>query len=376
MRVRRACTSAEAAESDLTGFADALAQPEIGLIFLFAGSTQLLGSAGAALARRFPAARILGCSSFGQIGPDGYRQDAIAGTSIHRDDIAFEIGLAESLSSFELLQGKAFAWGLREKLRHRIAGVSSEDCFAFMLIDGQSGKEELVARAFHDGLGGIRLVGGSAGGGRTRGAILCDRLIVENAALLLVGTSPFLFEVFKTQDFFSSETRMVVTEAFPARRIVTEINGLPAAQEYARLIGLPVSALTPEVFSDHPLIVRMGETDFIRSIESVAGDSQLHFYCAVEEGNVFRLSRPTDPVSTLRDALESVSRQTGSLSMVLGCDCCLRQIAIGLHDHRARIDELLMRHRVTGFASGGEQFCGMHVNQTFTGIAFGRRMQA
>jgi len=37
----------------------------------------------------------------------------------------------------------------------------------------------------------------------------------------------------------------VVTEADPAKRIVKEINGLPAAEEYARLVGVDVHELTP-----------------------------------------------------------------------------------------------------------------------------------
>ena len=37
------------------------------------------------------------------------------------------------------------------------------------------------------------------------------------------------------------------------------------------------------------------------------------------------------------------------------------------------IGDYLRRQRVIGFNTYGEQYNGMHVNQTFTGVAIGRR---
>ena len=38
-------------------------------------------------------------------------------------------------------------------------------------------------------------------------------------------------------------------------------------------------------------------------------------------------------------------------------------------DHRSMMSELLARYRVAGFNTYGEQHSGMHVNQTFVGMA-------
>lgn len=61
--------------------------------------------------------------------------------------------------------------------------------------------------------------------------------------------TPLPFKIFKTQHFVSESERLVVTEADVARRIVTEINGLPAAQEYARIDRWHISL--SEWFRDH-----------------------------------------------------------------------------------------------------------------------------
>ena len=62
-----------------------------------------------------------------------------------------------------------------------------------------------------------------------------------------------------------------------------------------------------------------------------------------------------------------------SLQLVLTCDCILRKLEIvesGLAD---RVGDILRRNNAVGFNTYGEQFCGVHVNQTLTGIALGSR---
>ena len=57
---------------------------------------------------------------------------------------------------------------------------------------------------------------------------------------------------------------MVVTEADPVARIVTEINAEPAGREYARLVGLDVDKLTPMIFATHPVVVKVGGRYYTR----------------------------------------------------------------------------------------------------------------
>ena len=56
---------------------------------------------------------------------------------------------------------------------------------------------------------------------------------------------------------------------------------------------------------------------------------------------------------------------------MLTCDCILRKLEIvesGLQD---RVGDILRANNAVGFNTYGEQFCGVHVNQTLTGIALG-----
>ena len=57
--------------------------------------------------------------------------------------------------------------------------------------------------------------------------------------------------MFKTEHFVSSDKKLVVTQADPERRIVTEINGAPAAREYARVVGLDMEFEHAQMLFQH-----------------------------------------------------------------------------------------------------------------------------
>lgn len=376
MRVRLGHSHHPSTEDAANELANQLNQSDIGLIILFAANTYDLDDLMAILTKRFHSPiSMIGCTTAGEIGPDGYSEGGISGVSIHRDDLIFEVGLLESLSSFNLHNTQRFAHKLKEQLRERVPSASQGNTFAFMLIDGLSIREESVTRAFYDGLGGLPLVGGSAGDNLDFRAtrLIYNGRIVSNAALLLVGTGPFSFEVFKTQHFFGSNERLVVTGAIPSERIVTEINGCPAAEEYARAVGMSIESIEAMVFAAHPVVVQFGNTDFVRSIQKVNPDGSLTFFCAIDEGIVLRVAKGLNMVENLSTTLETIHHHIGPLSLVLSCDCILRRIEMTKKGVRDQIGKLLNDVNGVGFSTYGEQYCGMHVNQTLTGIAFGRR---
>jgi hypothetical protein len=355
-----------------------IAQPDIGLVIIFASPVFDLDQLASQLKERFGLATVIGCTTAGEIGPAGYFDGSLSGVSIHRDDLTFEVGILERLASTNFQDAQHFAYQLKDSLRKRVADLTATNAFAFMLIDGLCSHEEWIVRAFYDGLGGIPLVGGSAGDDLAfKQTWVLDRgRFVSDAAILLLATTPFPFTVFKTQHFVSSDQRMVVTEAIPEKRIVIEINGCPAADEYARALGLDICAVDSMTFATHPVVVRIGDADFVRSIQKINPDGSLTFYCAIDEGIVFRLANGVDMVDNLKTALEAVVHKIGPPSLILGCDCILRHLETKQRGNRDHIGSLLAENKVVGFSTYGEQFCGIHVNQTFTGIAIGSKNPA
>jgi hypothetical protein len=354
--------------------AAALASPDARLALVFASShydrEQLAAYAGEA----FAGMTLIGCTTSGEIGPLGYTSGGLSGISLDGEAADFEVGLLEDIGHQDARSMGAFAHGLREKLRARHPGLDDGRCFAVMLVDGLCGREESVARAFHDGLGGIPLVGGSAGDELDFGdaGVLFNGRLVSDAAVLLVATTRLPFSIFKTQHFSPTEGRLVVTGAIPEKRMVTEINGCPPAEEYARYVGLDPARLGPCAFAAHPVVVRIGDADFVRSIQRVNPDGSLSFFCAIDRGLVFKVARGEDLLANLDAAIAGIRAQIGEPAFILGFDCILRLLEVRQRELTAAVGERLVRNRMVGFNTFGEQYQGMHLNQTLTGIAFGQ----
>ncbi len=348
---------------------------QAGLALVFVSNRYEREAMAPALRREFGALPMIGCTTAGEIGPLGYMDGGVSGLTLGQDDLVYEIGLIEGVSGLNTRKGHAFAYELRQNLAQRVERFDPKRCFALLLIDGLCGHEEYVARAIHDGLGGIPMVGGSAGDGLNfqQTAVLFDGRFHRDAAVLLVATSPHPFTTFKTQHFVSGTRRLVLTGAIPEQRIATEINGFPAAEEYARAIGLVPSQLNPLVFSAHPMVVKIGGADFVRSIQKVNPDGSLTFYCAIDEGIVFNVAEGVDLVDNLNTLFRDLERDIGPPRLVIGCDCILRRLELSQNGAIDKVSALLREHHVVGFSSYGEQFRGMHVNQTFTGIAIGAK---
>lgn len=89
-----------------------------------------------------------------------------------------------------------------------------------------------------------------------------------------------------------------------------------------------------------------------------------------------RYRRDTSRPSFAGAGNQDVRRQIGAPALTLGCDCILRRLEIVQSGLNERVSELMIENNVVGFATYGEQFNGMHVNQTFTGVALGSAPRA
>jgi hypothetical protein len=87
---------------------------------------------------------------------------------------------------------------------------------------------------------------------------------------------------------------------------------------------------------------------------------------------VLRLARHEDIVAQLRALFRSIREDIGPPELVIGFDCVLRNLEVEKRQLRHVAGQILAENNVVGFSSYGEQFAGMHANQTFTGVAIGR----
>jgi hypothetical protein len=328
------------------------------------------------MATAFAGVQVIGCTTAGEIGPAGYCTHSLVGASFSAADsfsVAAHIG---DLEHFDTAAGHTFAQNLLQRLEKQSPAITDINAFAFLLIDGLSIREEIVSRVLQSELGHIPLFGGSAGDGLhfKNTYIYSEGRFHENSAVLMLCHTRLPFKIFKTQHFIPTEQRMVVTQADDARRIVYEINGLPAALEYARLVGINADSLDPMRFATFPVVVMLDDAYFVRSIQQANPDNSLTFFCAIEEGVVLRLAKGVDLLENLQQVLNNVQNQIGRPQLLLICECILRKLEIFQSGIVEPMNQLLKEYNAMGFNTYGEEYCSVHINQTFVAIGFGQEV--
>ncbi len=118
--------------------------------------------------------------------------------------------------------------------------------------------------------------------------------------------------------------------------------------------------------------MKIGGDFYCRSIRNMNPDGSLSFFCAIDEGLVFTVARPRDMVRSTLETLEQIDRLLGGTDVIIGFDCILRRLDAESRQVRHQVDEIYRRYGVSGFHTYGEQYNAMHLNQTLTGIAFGK----
>jgi hypothetical protein len=373
--IRRGCSLAQDPVQAARELHAAVCQPNgAGLVVFFCSPSYCLDTLASEFARLFGDTAVIGCTTAGEIGPQGYTEGAITGFSLPASECCAVSALIPGLSAFQMGQGHDAAEAVIEILTERsAASVDPETTVAILLSDGISTNQEVLIASLQCRMSNIQMLGGSAGDDmhlRQTSIYHQGRFHADAALLTLIRTSR-PFRIFRCQHFFGSETRMVVTQADPLTRIVSEINAEPAGQEYARIIGLDPAQLTAARFAESPVMVRIGGEYHTRSIQRVNEDGSLTFYCAIDEGVVLTLARRQDIVENLETFFRQVRSEMGLPRLVVGFDCVLRRLEAEERQTKYKLGRILSANNVIGFSTYGEHYKAMHVTQTFTALVFG-----
>ena len=318
---------------------------------------------------------LVGCTSAGEITARGYDSNSLQFMGFARDAFSFKTLAFSDLDGFDRDEA-------RRQIRHLAANARQEaralghdaHQVALFLVDGLSHREELLTMTAQEALGDIPLIGGSSGDGLifSETGVLHGGTFKSGTAVIVILTSARKLHVFSESYYEPGEARMVVTRADSERRIVHEINALPAAEEYRRLAGDPSATLDTAFFAAHPPMVRMGGAYHVRAIQSANPDGSLTFYGAVDRGVVLAIGEPVDRIARLTDFFDRLRAELGEIDHVLGFDCVLNRIDAENWQWSRAVSEIYAANKVRGFNTYGEQYRAAHLNQTFTGLVIGR----
>ena len=361
------------ADEPLAALADIrrqLADARPSFILLFVPNRLSPEAVAAALPATLPDAVVFGCTTAGQITPRGYEDDALVALAFERSHFRVASTLFTPISPLSIAE----VVQQTERLAEQFRATPGRKRLALIFADGLSKQEDILVAALEVGLKDIPVFGGSAGDGLRfeRTQVLRNGAFHSDAALLLLLETDLAFCGLGFDHFQPTDSRMVVTKAVPEERLVLEINGSPAAEEYARLVGVPVHALSPTIFAENPVLVRNGNIYHVRAIQQIYGEHGLTFLSAIDNGLLLTLGRGKEIIRTLDSGLAVTDKRGDAPDFILGFDCYLRKLEIDRKGLEAEASDRFRERRVVGFSTYGEQHLGVHVNQTFVGVAFFR----
>jgi hypothetical protein len=328
----------------------------------------------AAMAELAPGLMFSGCSTSGEVTPDGMQDHGFIATLLPKQWFDVHVLLMKDVASMGM---ETIARQTADARNHFLTRLQKNNdksnFFALNLIDGLSYSEETVTLAIDRGLDGIPLIGGSAGDDCrfVKTWQITNSQACSGASVLNLIHCRLPFQLFTNNNFVPTEHKLVVTEADPDRRCVSEFNAEPAAVAYANAIGMDPEDLDAGSFASYSVIVQFGGQHYCRSIQQLNDDQSLTFFCAIDNGLVLTVARSEGMVASSRAAIEKIEGDIGQIDIMFGFDCIYRKLDARHRQTTHRIASLYREKHFIGFNTYGEQFNSMHINQTFTGIAIG-----
>ncbi|HEY0941282.1 MAG TPA: FIST N-terminal domain-containing protein [Steroidobacter sp.] len=348
-----------------------------GFAMIFCSTSHDLASIGAAL-KAAGCTRVVGAATGRAIGAQGFLPQGLTG--FHLPARRFQVAdtVIEDAAKFGLPDARDFVRALRGRLE-RNGGAQLPHLFGLLLVDAEARCEEKLIAAIGTQLGGVPIVGGSAGDlyfnpfghppGSTR--ILHHGRALRGAAVLCLVASESPVIAVSHNHFSAGTRRVVITDADPEKRLVREINGRKALTEYAAACGLRRRAKCTQDFAPYPLMIRVGGQFFPRGVQRCYDDGTLEFACAMEPGIVATVARPGDYVARLRDMFEGMRAAIGPPELVIAFECSARTAYMEQHGLTSDVEGLYRDNGVVGFSTLGEQFNTVHVNNSLTCLGIG-----
>ena len=354
-------------------------QPDAKLTVFFCSSWYDLDKLASRVRERFGNANVVGCTTSGEIGPNGYLERSMSAFSLGGPSFEAATGRIDNLTQFGIEDGRVAVSKLLSELSAKGVRPTPQNTFGFQLSYHLSQREDLVTAALFDAMSGIPLFGGAAG----------DDLRFENQIFLfhegkfrsdcwllnLVSTSR-RFELFMTKNFVGRGEKLVITSSDTANNLVLEINGAPAAEEYANALGLNVEDLTTQVFAAHPALVNVQGEMHARPIHKANEDGSLLFGLSIAEGVILMVGESINIVDDLQRAFDELHMKLGKPALTIVCDCAYRRLEITQKGYVEPISHILKNNNSVGFCTYGEQIGPVAAGQTFVAMAISDNKRA
>lgn len=350
------------------------------LAVLFANRGRDLPALLRAVRERLPkTTRLVGGTTGCVLDNAGFHQGQVV-LGLLGGDFEVGVGLGKGLDSDAADAGRQAVASAAAQLGIREADLDPRRNVAMVVDDGPQMKKEEILLGVLEKNPALTLVGGGASDRmpqpRPAAEVFVDDQVVPNAVTVTLFHTTAPWAALRPHAYFPTGDRITFTKVDDANKRVLEIDGKPAAAEYARLLGVEIDDLEfgkPKGFAFRPTALRVGREYFMRSPWMVLPDGSIVFVSHVVEGTEVELMKMGDMVELTRKFFtEELPRRVTSPRAAILFNCAGRSWAahsLGVHD--ALGGALKDAPPLLGLDVAGEIYNAFAIDTTLTVLAFG-----
>ncbi len=352
------------------------------LVTIFASSDRDHLALNRAMRKRLPqGTRVIGASTSGEIDNNGMHQGTVV-ASMLTGDLEVGIGLGKGLTEDAVAAGAQALARATQDLGVRPQDLDPKKYVGLVIDDGFKYKKEELLLGVLDKCPSLTLVGGGAahpdmGSPDAVGFVHADGEVTTDAVLVALIKTNAHWGALRSHWYNPTKDRVTITKVDESCTRAIEIDGKPAAQRYAEILGVEIDDLhfgKPNGFSKRPTALKVGREHFIRAPVSPLPDGSIVFANLLEEGAELELMEIGDPSGLTRKFFEEelprrVPNPTASLLFHCGGRVWVAQ---SLGELERLSASFASAPPSAGFNVAFEIYCGFQINTTLTVLAFGQ----
>ena len=352
--------------------ADGIGQPDIKVIIYFFSPSLEKENLHSAFVKAFPGAECFGASMHGGWATNGAIEAGITAMSLSSDEVdECYYSFQEGVKSNPVKSAQRAI----EELKNKTKGqkINSDEYLGLIFFDGLCLGELIIKEFTMEKDLNMAFVGGAAADELLlKRTIVCAGNNISSdglVAIILKMKIPFFFNHYV--HYLPTETSFTITRVEIMKRIAWEINGEPAAEFYAKQVGVNnVSELTSSIFARNPLGLVLGDSVFLRSPSIVVDGKGLQFYSYIEAGTKVFLLKQGDIIANAKSSIFETEHFLPGIQGVLLFNCAHRYLELIELDLIDEFNDVFSQYPMIGFNTFGEELFTHH-NQTLTAVFFG-----
>ncbi|MCL2791960.1 MAG: FIST C-terminal domain-containing protein [Spirochaetaceae bacterium] len=356
---------------DIDGIINEVKQPNIKVIIYFFSPAFEQHKPQISLKKAFPEAACIGTSMIGGWSTQKALETGITVMSLSSDEVSeVYTTFQEGVKSDPIKTARTAISELKQKTSGKT--IIPDEYLGLIFFDGLCLGEQIMKEFTMDKSLNMAFVGGAAADELKFAKTLVgidNQLSGDGLAVIIMKMNiPFFFNHYV--HYVSTGTTFAVTKSDNQKRVVWEINGEPAAQFYAKQIGMDVSKLDAGVFAKHPLgVANMGNI-YVRSPMAVFEGSGIQFYCSIEAGTNVQLLKQGDIIANAQQSLVDAKKFLPGIQGTILFNCVLRYLELKELNKLDVFNNVFNKCSLIGFNTYGEELFTHH-NQTLTAVFFG-----